>query len=406
LLGDEGALIDAAEAGQEAVLVVDKSPFYAEGGGQIGDRGTVSGPSGRGQVLDTTAVGSYQLHRLEVLEGRLAVGDTVAMCVDESARRATERNHTATHLVHAALKNVLGNHVGQAGSVVEPERLRFDFTHGEKLTPQQIQQIEDDVNTEIMKATPVEAAVRSMDEARAAGFVALFGEKYGDRVRTLAVGDYSKELCGGTHVANSGAIGAFRITSETAISAGTRRLEAVTGLGAMAVTRQEHDALTTMSRALKTPVDELPERVSALMTETKKLRKELAKAQAKDLTEVLADMRTALVQGDGGKSVVHKVEGLTMKDLQDLLGRAQGTFAPVASVVLSPSSQGVLVGATVTKALTDRIRAGDLVKELTSLLGGGGGGRPEMAQGKGQDVSKVDAAAELARDRLAAVGLA
>ncbi len=406
LLGGDTELMEALGAGQEAVLVVDQTPFYAEGGGQVGDRGTVAGPAGRGQVQDTTAVGSYHLHRLLVEEGRIQVGDSVQMCVDENARRATERNHTATHLLHAALKTVLGDHVSQAGSVVAPDRLRFDFTHGEKLTPEQIRQIEDQVNQEVMKATPVEAAVRSMDEARAAGFVALFGEKYGDQVRTLAVGEYSKELCGGTHVANSGAIGAFRITSETAISAGTRRLEAVTGFGALGVNRSEREALASMSRALKTPVNELPDRVAALMAEAKKLRKDLAKAQAKDLTQVLGEMRDALVHGAEGKSVVHKVEGLTMKDLQDLLGRVQKSLAPAASVVLSPSPDGVLVGAVVSKDLTDRVRAGDLVKELTQLLGGGGGGRPEMTQGKGPEVGKVDTAAELARDRLAAVGLA
>src|SRR5690606_22468452 len=217
LIDAEHRAVTTARQGEEVLLVAAASPFYAQGGGQVGDRGVVVTDEGRGTVRNTTRHGDFQLHQLRVDEGEIHAGRPARLQVDAPARRATERHHTATHLLHAALKAELGEHVTQAGSVVEPERLRFDFTHGEKLSEAQIRAVEDRVNDVILQARPVIAALRPMAEARAGGFVALFGEKYGNEVRTLAVGDFSKELCGGTHVANSGAIGSFRILSESAI---------------------------------------------------------------------------------------------------------------------------------------------------------------------------------------------
>jgi alanyl-tRNA synthetase len=335
----------------------------------------------------------------------VAVGQTCELRVDALARASTERHHTATHLLHAALKHELGAYVNQAGSEVGPDRLRFDFTHDKKLSPEQLRAIEDAVNAAIMRATPVVAEVQSMQRARDAGFIALFGEKYGDEVRTLAVGDDSKELCGGTHVANAGAIGPFRIVSETAISAGTRRLEAVAGGVALALMRREQDTLAELAKALKTPEDRLVEKVQSLVTEHKQLRKDLDQALAADLTEVLAQFAATATGGDTGRGGVVVAEGLSMKDVQELMTRAQQALAPFAGVVLSPAADGVLVGASVSPPLTDRVKAGDLVSALTRLMGGGGGGRAESAQGKGKDASKLAQAEACARKLLAEAGL-
>ena len=405
LVGSDNELLESASAGGSVLLVVERTPFYAQGGGQVGDRGTVSWGGGRATVTSTTSQGAFHLHHATIDEGTLKTGESCELAVDAAARRSTERHHTATHLLHAALKVVLGEHVGQAGSVVDPDRLRFDFTHGERLSDDEIQRIEDSVNQEIMRATPVIAQVRSMDAARQDGFIAIFGEKYGDEVRTLAVSDFSKELCGGTHVANSAAIGSFRIVSESAISAGTRRIEAVAGDRAVAASRVEQVALRRVAKALKSPVFEVPEKVAALIAETKKLRKELEKALAADVGQVVADLEAGATQTEAGRSAVLVASGLSMKDVQEVMARAQQALAPFAGVVLSPGGDGVLVGATVSKELTDRVRAGDLVQTLTRLMGGGGGGRPESAQGRGKDASKLDEALTTARKRLAEAGL-
>ncbi len=405
LVGSDNRLVDAASKGDDVLLVVKESPFYAEGGGQVGDCGTVAFDGGHAVISNTESKGDFCLHQAKVEAGTLSSGTPCEMRVDEVARRATERHHTATHLLHAALRIVLGDHVSQSGSVVSPARLRFDFTHGEKLTTDQIHRIEDLVCGEILCATAVEAKVSSMAEARAAGFVALFGEKYGDEVRTLAVGEFSKELCGGTHVANVGAIGAFRIVTETAISAGNRRIEAVAGAEALAVAREDQTSLDAIARLLKSPIAEVSEKVAQLVGEAKRLRKELEKATAADLGAVLADLEKAAVQTDIGRGAVLAVAGLAMKDLQELMTRAQKALAPFAGVVLSPGAEGVLVGATVSKPLTDRLKAGDLVKTLTGIMGGGGGGRPESAQGKGRDPAKLEEATATARKLLVEAGL-
>jgi len=272
ILGEGDAMLGTAAAGQKVLLVTDATPFYAQGGGQVGDRGTIRTATGVAQVTQTTAMDGYHLHHATVGEGMLRAGDGCHLQVDEKARRATERNHTATHLLHAALRSVLGTHVSQAGSEVAPERLRFDYTHPEKPSPEQLQRIEEEVNAQILLASPVQAVVRDLAEARSAGFMALFGEKYGDRVRTLQVGEFSRELCGGTHVQNSGNIGAFRITTETAVSAGTRRMEAVTGTIALQMSRDERRLLSDLAQNLKVAPAKVGERVGELVEELKKVR--------------------------------------------------------------------------------------------------------------------------------------
>ncbi|MBL9078958.1 MAG: alanine--tRNA ligase [Planctomycetes bacterium] len=405
LVGDGDVLLRTAEQGQKVVLVAAVTPFYAQGGGQVGDRGIVRTATGEARIATTTSLDGFHLHQAIVERGRLEVGQACQLAVDETARRATERNHTATHLLHAALKKVLGNHVSQAGSEVAPERLRFDYTQPEKPTAEQLQRVEDEVNLQILQANDVQAATQSLDAARAAGFVALFGEKYGDRVRTLQVGEFSRELCGGTHVRNSGNIGSFRIVSETAVAAGTRRLEAVTGLVALDLARQERTWLQTLATSLKVPAAKVGDRVRELTDELKQVRRELEKALAPDLDAELGKLLAALSTKDGVRTVVHERPGLQAKDAQELLKRAQKQGEPFAGVLLSPVDGEVLVAAAVSAALHDRLKAGDLVKQLAGLLGGGGGGKPEFAQGKGKAGDRIADAREAALAALRAAGV-
>lgn len=406
IVGDGDALLASATAGQQVVLVAGRTPFYAQGGGQVGDRGSVQTATGRAVVRNTTVLDGFHLHHAILEQGELRAGQSARWQVDSAARRATERNHTATHLLHAALKRVLGDHVAQAGSEVSPERLRFDYTQPEKPTAEALQRVEDEVNAQILLATPVCAAVQPLAEARQQGFVALFGEKYGETVRTLQVGEFSKELCGGTHVANSGNIGSFRITSEVAVAAGTRRLEAVTGLVALELARQERQQLATLAQALKVAPARVLERVQELADELKKTRRELEKALAPDLGVELQRLRAAVVQAaDGSHGVVFQRPGLEAKDALELLKLAQKALDPLAAVLLCPTSEEIHIAVAISPRLHGKLKAGDLVKQLASLCGGGGGGRPEMAQGKGKDPSQLPKVVAAAEAALAAAGL-
>ncbi|MBL8756539.1 MAG: alanine--tRNA ligase [Planctomycetes bacterium] len=389
IVGDGDTLLQKATAGQKVLLVGARTPFYAQGGGQIGDRGTITAANGTAAIANTTSLDGFHLHHAVVQSGSIEVGSEATFAVDEPARRATERNHTATHLLHAALKRVLGDHVSQAGSEVGPDRLRFDYTQPEKPTSEQLQKVEDLVNEQILLAHEAAAVVRKLDDARAAGFVALFGEKYGEQVRTLQVGEFSKELCGGTHVRNTGNIGSFRIVSETSVAAGTRRVEAVTGLGALELARAERAQLALIAQALKVPTGKAAERVGELAEELKKTRKDLEKALAPDLDVELQKLRGAAVAKDGVHTVLFERPGLQGKDAQELLKRASKALDPLVGIVFATVDGEVQVTACVAPSLTGRIKAGDLVKNLATLLGGGGGGRPENAQGKGRDASKL-----------------
>lgn len=405
LVGEGDAIVARAEAGQRLLLVSDRSPFYAQGGGQVGDHGRVQTETGTARILSTSALDGFHLHDAELQSGHLLAGQDVRMFVDEDSRRATERNHTATHLLHAALKKVLGDHVSQAGSEVAPDRLRFDYTQPEKPSADKLREVEELVNEQVLLATDVGARVQKLDEARQNGFVALFGEKYGSEVRTLQVGEFSKELCGGTHVSNTGNIGMFRLVSESAVAAGTRRIEAVTGRIALRMARAEREHLATVAGQLKVPGDQVPQRVLELTDELKKTRKQLEKALAPDLDAELVKVAEHVVAHDGAHTLVYERPGLQTKDAQELLRRAQQKFEPFAGVVISPGSDSVLVVVAVSKPLIGKVQAGALVKELTGMLGGGGGGRPDGAQGKGKDVSKAKAAAEAAVTALRAAGL-
>jgi alanyl-tRNA synthetase len=288
---------------------------------------------------------------------------------------------------------------------VSPERLRFDYTQPEKPTAEQLQRVEDEVNAQILLAHDVRAVVQKLDEARSRGFVALFGEKYGETVRTLQVGEFSKELCGGTHVRNSGNIGSFRIVSETAVAAGTRRLEAVTGTGALELARQERTQLGALANNLKVPAAKVVDRVQELTDELKRVRRELEQALAPDLAAELAKLRGAVQTKDGVHTLVFDRPGLQAKDLQELVKLAQKASEALVGVGFSTVDGEVHVVAAVSPSLTTKVKAGDLVKAATTVLGGGGGGRPELAQGKGKDATKVAGALAAVAAALAAAGL-
>ncbi|MCA8972372.1 MAG: alanine--tRNA ligase, partial [Planctomycetes bacterium] len=385
-------------------VVTSATPFYAESGGQVGDRGTIEGPHGRGRVLDCKKRDDYWFHSVELLEGRLAIGDAVTLRVDEAARRATERNHTATHLLHAALKNIVGEHVGQAGSLVAPDRLRFDFTHGERLGSEVLRKLEEAVTEQILEAHALEPREMNLDDARASGFVAMFGEKYGDVVRTLAIGDYSRELCGGTHVRNTGNIGSFRILSEGSVAAGVRRIEAVTGIDALHVAQDERDRIDEVARDLKARPEDVPARVHALRQDVRRLEKELEeakRAQSKDATEALEADVVTIGEHAFLTASVADADNATLLEALDRLRRKHASFV---GVLCGTNSGGVAVVVTVSPDLIAKgVHAGNLVKELTTRLGGGGGGRPEMAQGRGKDAANVDVALGEVRARLDAL---
>lgn len=408
-VGDGDELLARADSGAKVVLVFDQSPFYAQGGGQVGDQGRVETSTGVALVQGTTALDGYHLHEAVVESGHLEAGQAAKLLVTADARRATERNHTATHLLHAALKQVLGQHVSQAGSDVAPERLRFDYTQPERPSPADLKRVEELVNEQVLEACDVTACVQKLDDARGNGFVALFGEKYGDEVRTLQVGEFSKELCGGTHVQNTGNIGLFRIVSEGAVAAGTRRIEAVTGRVAMQMARADRDHLAEAAGQLKVPGGDVAQRVQELARDLKKTRKELEKALAPDLDVELSKLVAQLVPHRADDlechTVVYDRPGLQTKDAQELLHRAQQKHGPLAGVVISKGADSAAVVVSVAKQLTGKVQAGALVKELAGLMGGGGGGRPDGAQGKGRDVAKVPEALTAAVAALQAAGL-
>ncbi len=396
--------------GEQAGIILDNTPFYAEAGGQVGDTGVIVGVSADGDVrvaiADTfSPLSGLIIHKAAVEKGILRVGDRVAAAVDVQKRDATRRNHTATHLVHAALREVLGTHVKQAGSVVAPSYLRFDFTHYQPLTAAEITEIEDLVNRYILENHPVTTDVMEIEEAMRSGAMALFGEKYGAAVRVLSVGDgiFSRELCGGTHVRATGDIGSFKITADEAIASGVRRIRAITGFDAFNRFREDENLITASLNALKTQRDNLPNAIERLQEELKRVRKEND------------DLKLKLATGAGGESadeprnvsginvlakVVDGIDGNAMRQLSDtLLARLKSGVVVVGR--RDAEKAGLIV--RVSDDLTGKIRAGNIIKEIVPLIGGRGGGKGDMAEGGGPDVDKLDDAIEAA---YAAVGSA
>ncbi|MEE8266443.1 MAG: alanine--tRNA ligase, partial [Acidiferrobacterales bacterium] len=381
--------VTSIRAGQDGVIYLDQTPFYAEAGGQVGDRGWLRTKDAVFVVSDTQKLHAH-IGRLQ--KGKLKVGETVRAEVDASRRQATVYNHSATHLLHAALKETLGTHVQQKGSLVEAPRLRFDFSHFEPVTSAQLEEIERLVNDEIRANRPTQTRTMALEEALDSGAAALFGEKYDERVRVVAMGDFSTELCGGTHVARTGDIGLFKIVSEGGIAAGVRRIEALTGRGALDYVRETEARLQRIAERVKgspddaeQKVEQLGLRVRALEKDLENLRRQLASGTGVALEEQAKEI-------DGIKVLAARLDGADARGLREQVDRLKDKFGSGAIVLGAADGNKVILVAGVTKDLTKRVHAGKMVNEVASRIGGKGGGRPDMAQAGGNDPSKLDAA--------------
>tara|TARA_R110002110_G_scaffold330339_1_gene541587 strand:- start:2046 stop:4646 length:2601 start_codon:yes stop_codon:yes gene_type:complete len=387
----DGEQVDSLAADEQGVVVLDQTPFYGESGGQAGDTGYLSASGVRLEVRDTTKGSGQHLHHVRVLQGSIKKGDTLQAEVDCAVRQRTRLNHSATHLLHAALRSTLGDHVTQKGSLVDSERLRFDFSNPEAVTPQQLKVIENSVNEQVRGNTPVQTRLMTMDEAVAAGAMALFGEKYGDEVRVLSMGhdDFSVELCGGTHVERTGDIGLLRITSEAGVASGIRRIEAVTGEKALEQIDQLDQRLAEVCSAVKGTPETVAAKVSALRADNRDLEKEIARLKQKLASSAGSDLTAGVVEVEGVKVLAANVEGADAKSLRDTLDQVKNKLGSAVILLAAVTDDKVALAAGVTADLTGKVKAGDLMREFAQRLGGKGGGRPDMAQGGGTDVSAL-----------------
>ncbi len=384
--------------GDEGILVLSVTPFYAESGGQVGDTGIIESNGFRFEVIDTQKKGAAHAHIGKVVQGKISVGDTISAHVDEQRRANVVLNHSATHLMHAALRQVLGKHVQQKGSLVDPERLRFDFSHDAPVSDAEIIEIENIVNSEIRKNTQANAQVMNKDKALAAGAMALFGEKYGDEVRVLSIGEFSVELCGGTHVNRAGDIGLFKIIAETGVASGVRRIEAVTGENAFNWMQDTLKDFNQTAKFLNARIDEAPMKAGNAANRIRELEKELEQLKAKLATQASADIENNAVDIDGIKVLAHKIEGADVKTLRETLDRLKNKLGSAAIVLGTTNDSKVSLVAGVTKDQTHRIKAGDLVNVVATQVGGKGGGRPDMAQAGGNNPAELDKALQSVAD--------
>lgn len=391
-----GQAVDQLAAGEEGVVVLDQTPFYAESGGQVGDCGYLQAPGVRFDVRDTTKAGGAFLHHGVVTEGSLNVGTSIATQVEADVRKATSLNHSATHLLHAALRQVLGDHVQQKGSLVDSQRLRFDFSHFEAIKPEQIKALEDIVNAEIRKNTPVETEETDIETAKNKGAMALFGEKYGDSVRVLSMGgSFSVELCGGIHASRTGDIALFKIVSEGGVAAGVRRIEAVTGAAALAYLNGAEEQLKEAAGLVKGNRDNLLDKLTGLVERNRQLEKELEQLKAKAASAAGDDLSGSAVDVKGVKVLAHRLDGLDGKALLALVDQLKNKLGRAVILLGGVSDDKVVLVAGVTQDLTAQLKAGDLMKQAAAAVGGKGGGRPDMAQGGGVDAGALDAALAL-----------
>ena len=388
----DGKAVDRVSAGQEAVVILDQTPFYAESGGQVGDKGELKGAGFSFAVSDTQKYGQAIGHIGKVASGSLKVGDAVQADVDEARRQRIRLNHSATHLMHAALRQVLGTHVAQKGSLVNDKALRFDFSHFEAMKPEEIRAVEDLVNAQIRRNLAIETNIMDIDAARASGAMALFGEKYDDRVRVLRMGDFSTELCGGTHAARTGDIGLFRITSESGTAAGVRRIEAVTGEGAMAILHAQSDQLNDIAQLLKGDSHNLGEKVRAALERTRQLEKELQQLKEQAAAQESANLSSKAEEINGVKLLVSELTGVEPKMLRTMVDDLKNQLGSTIVVLATVADGKVSLIAGVSKDVTDRVKAGELVGMVAQQVGGKGGGRPDMAQAGGTDASALPAA--------------
>ncbi|MGL3817774.1 alanine--tRNA ligase [Klebsiella pneumoniae] len=388
----DGKAVDSVSAGQEAVVILDQTPFYAESGGQVGDKGELKGAGFSFAVSDTQKYGQAIGHIGKVASGTLKVGDAVQADVDEARRQRIRLNHSATHLMHAALRQVLGTHVAQKGSLVNDKALRFDFSHFEAMKPEEIRAVEDLVNAQIRRNLAIETNIMDIDAARASGAMALFGEKYDDRVRVLRMGDFSTELCGGTHAARTGDIGLFRITSESGTAAGVRRIEAVTGEGAIAMLHAQSDQLSDIAQLLKGDSHNLGEKVRAALERTRQLEKELQQLKEQAAAQESANLSSKAEEINGVKLLVSELAGVEPKMLRTMVDDLKNQLGSTIVVLATVADGKVSLIAGVSKDVTDRVKAGELVGMVAQQVGGKGGGRPDMAQAGGTDASALPAA--------------
>ncbi len=394
--------LKSAGEGEEVRIVLDRTPFYGEGGGQIGDTGVLENDGFNAAVTDTIKVNGVYVHKCVVTSGEIAVGDTVNACVDEIRRHSIARNHTATHLLQAALRQVLGDHVEQAGSYVTDESLRFDFTHFEAISKEDLAKIEDIVNEQILKFTDVDTKVMPIEEAKKLGAMMLFGEKYGNDVRVVNVPDFSLEFCGGTHVANIGQIGSFKIVSETGVAAGTRRIEAVTGDAVRRMLNDEMNVISGVANTLKTNVSAVLKRAEDVANELKSSKKEIADLKAKSAGDVVGEL-IASAKEIGGKKVITRVfDGVEVEQLRTISDKVKESAKNVVMIFATKSEDGktTLLSSVSDDLLDKGVHAGKLIKEVAAVCGGGGGGKADMAQAGAKDASKLEEAFAKAEELL------
>lgn len=388
----DGKAVEAINAGQEGVVVLDQTPFYAESGGQVGDKGELKGAGFTFAVDDTQKYGQAIGHLGKLSAGALKVGDAVQADVDEARRARIRLNHSATHLMHAALRQVLGAHVAQKGSLVSDKVLRFDFSHNEAMKPSEIREVEDLVNAQIRRNLPIETHIMDLEAAKAKGAMALFGEKYDERVRVLSMGDFSTELCGGTHATRTGDIGLFRIISESGTAAGVRRIEAVTGEGAMATVHAQSDRLNDIAHLLKGDSQNLGDKVRAVLERTRQLEKELQQLKDQAAAQESANLSSKAVDLNGVKLLVSELAGIEPKMLRTMVDDLKNQLGSTVIVLATVVEGKVSLIAGVSKDVTDRVKAGELIGMVAQQVGGKGGGRPDMAQAGGTDAAALPAA--------------
>ena len=388
----DGKAVDAINAGQEAVVVLDQTPFYAESGGQVGDKGELKGANFSFAVEDTQKYGQAIGHIGKLAVGSLKVGDAVQADVDEARRARIRLNHSATHLMHAALRQVLGTHVSQKGSLVNDKVLRFDFSHNEAMKPEEIRAVEDLVNAQIRRNLPIETNIMDLEAAKAKGAMALFGEKYDERVRVLSMGDFSTELCGGTHASRTGDIGLFRIISESGTAAGVRRIEAVTGEGAIATVHADSDRLSEVAHLLKGDSNNLADKVRSVLERTRQLEKELQQLKEQAAAQESANLSSKAIDVNGVKLLVSELSGVEPKMLRTMVDDLKNQLGSTIIVLATVAEGKVSLIAGVSKDVTDRVKAGELIGMVAQQVGGKGGGRPDMAQAGGTDAAALPAA--------------
>jgi len=393
----DGTPVQQLNEGEQGVVVLDTTPFYAESGGQVGDCGALTAEGVQFGVEDTQKIkADVYGHHGAVAQGTLKAGDAVVAKVDVARRQATMRNHSVTHLMHKALREVLGTHVQQKGSLVDADKTRFDFTHNHPVTEDQIREIERRVNAEILDNQPTQARVMDIESAKATGAMMLFGEKYGETVRVLDIGG-SRELCGGTHVQRTGDIGLFKITSEGGVAAGIRRVEGITGTNALAYVQEVEGTVQSAAAALKAPVPELQSRIGQVLEQVRSLEKEVAQLKGKLASSQGDELVNQAVDVNGIKVLAARLDGADAKTLRDTMDKLKDKLKTAAIVLAAVDGGKVQIAAGVTADSMGKVKAGELVNFVAQQVGGKGGGKPDMAMAGGTDASKLDAALALVR---------